>query len=88
MYLIIRCAGCRTFCYVDRFQQWKLCPVCGEVIEVRQAPAYLEVGEYKVAERIVNKLEEYLHQTRKKDLTPEEIRSLREQYAAWVRGQV
>ncbi|HQA81644.1 MAG TPA: DUF1922 domain-containing protein, partial [Methanoregulaceae archaeon] len=41
MYLIIRCPGCHTFSYVDRYQQWKLCPRCGEAISVRQGPAYL-----------------------------------------------
>jgi len=85
MYLIIRCPGCRTFGYVDRFQQWKLCPVCGEAIEVREAPAYTEVDEYKVAERIVLQLEEYLHVHRKNDLNADEIRALREQYAQWIR---
>ncbi|MCU0632740.1 MAG: DUF1922 domain-containing protein [Methanolinea sp.] len=85
MFLIIRCPGCRTFAYVDRFQQWKLCPVCGEAIEVRQAPAYMEVDEYQVAERIVTQLEEYLHRNRKKDFTSEEIKELREQYAQWIR---
>lgn len=85
MFLIIRCPGCRTFGYVDRFQQWKLCPVCGEAIEVRQATAYMEVDEYQVAERIVTQLEEYLHRNRKKDFSPDEIRALREQYAQWIR---
>ncbi|MDD1716178.1 MAG: DUF1922 domain-containing protein [Methanolinea sp.] len=88
MYLIIRCAGCRTFCYVDKFQQWKLCPVCGEAISVREAAAYLEVDEYHIAERIVNQLEEYLHRTKKKDLAPDEIAALREQYAEWLRSRV
>ncbi len=87
MFLIIRCPGCRTFSYVDRFQQWKLCPVCGEAIEVAKAPAYIEVDEYQMAEKIVVQLEEYLHRNRKKDLSAEEIAALREQYAAWIRSR-
>lgn len=87
MFLIIRCPGCRTFSYVDRFQQWKLCPVCGEAIEVAKAPAYIEVDEYRVAERIVSQLEDYLHRNRKKDLSPEELAALREQYAEWLRSK-
>lgn len=87
MFLIIRCPGCRTFSYVDRFQQWKLCPVCGEAIEVTKAPAYIEVDEYRVAERIVSQLEDYLHRNRKKDLSPEELAALREQYAEWLRSK-
>lgn len=87
MFLIIRCPGCRTFSYVDRFQQWKLCPVCGEAIEVAKAPAYIEVDEYRVAERIVSQLEDYLQRNRKKDLSPEELAALREQYAEWLRSK-
>jgi hypothetical protein len=85
MYLVIRCPGCKTFTYVDRFQRWKLCPVCGEAAEVRRAPAYLEVDDYLVAEKIVEQLEAYLHKNKKKDLTNEEIDDLRRQYASWLR---
>ncbi|HEU17150.1 MAG TPA: DUF1922 domain-containing protein [Methanolinea sp.] len=88
MFLVIRCPGCRTFTYVDRFQQWKLCAVCGEVINVRRAPAYVEVDDYHTAESIVDQLEKYLHQARRDDLTPEEIATLREQYTQWVRNRV
>lgn len=88
MYLIIRCGGCRTFTYVDRFQQWKLCPSCGETISVRQAPAYLEVEDYSVAENIIRQLQKYLDTSRKKDLSPDEIDALRHQYAEWVRSRV
>ncbi len=88
MYLIIRCGGCRNFTYVDRYQQWKLCPVCGETIRVDQAPAYLEVEEYEVAERIIRQLEKHLQTTRRKDLSAEEVQALRQQYADWVRSRV
>ncbi len=87
MFLIIRCPGCRTFSYVDRFQQWKLCPVCGEAIEVASAPAYIEVDEYRVAERIVVQLEDYLQKNRKKDLSAEELAALREEYVEWLRSK-
>lgn len=88
MYLIIRCGGCRNLTYVDRYQEWKLCPVCGETIRTSQAPAYLEVEDYEVAERIIRQLEKHLQQTRKKDLSSEEIQSLRQQYADWIRSRV
>lgn len=88
MYLIIRCGSCRYFTYVDRYQQWKLCPHCGETINVRQAQAYLEVEDYTVAEKIISQLEAHLKRTNQKDLSPEEKESLRHQYAEWIRGQV
>jgi len=88
MFLVIRCPGCRTFTYVDRFQQWKLCAFCGEAINVRQAPVYVEVDDYHTAEHIANQLEEYLHNTRQHDLSPAEIAVLREKYAEWVRKRV
>ncbi len=88
MYLIIRCGGCRNLTYVDRYQEWKLCPVCGETIRVSQAPAYLEVEDYEVAERIIRQLEKHFQQTRRKDLTADEIQSLRQQYADWIRSGI
>ena len=88
MYLIIRCGSCRTFTYVDRYQEWKLCPHCGEAIRVRQAPAYLEVEDYALAEKIIRELEGYLARTQKKDLSSEEKESLRHQYAEWIRDRV
>ncbi len=88
MYLIIRCPGCHTFSYVDRYQQWKLCPRCGEAISVRQGPAYLEVEDYSVAEQIIRQLERYLDSTRKKDLSSDEIAALRQQYADWIRSRI
>ncbi len=56
-------------------------------IEVKRAPMYLEVEDFRVAESIVNKLEEHLHLTRKKDLTPEEREQLRATYADWIRNR-
>ncbi|MDD1719905.1 MAG: DUF1922 domain-containing protein [Methanoregulaceae archaeon] len=87
MYLVIRCGGCRVFTYVDCFQEWKLCPVCGEAIEVGKSPVYLEVEDYHVADRVIQQLEKYLHTERKKDLSDEELSQLRLQYAEWVREQ-
>jgi hypothetical protein len=86
-YLVIRCSTCKTFTYVDRFQEWKLCPVCGTAIDVKRATRYLEVEEYGMAEAIVKQLERHLHATGKKDLTSDERRHLRTQYAEWIRQQ-
>ncbi len=85
MYLIIRCPGCRTFTYVDRFQRWKLCPVCGHAHEVAKAPAYLDVEDYHEAEHIVKQMEKHLHTAKKKDFSPEETEELRHHYATWLR---
>ena len=88
MYLVIRCPGCKTFNYVDRYQRWRLCPMCGEVINVGRAPVYLDADDFLDAERVVEQLESYLHQTGKKDLTEQDIRQLRAQYARWVKNRV
>jgi hypothetical protein len=87
MYLVIRCPGCRTFTYVDRYQRHKLCHVCGEVITVSRAPAYLEVRDYTEAESVVGQFERFLHQKGKEDLTSSEISSIRAQYARWLLNQ-
>ncbi len=88
MYVIVRCPGCRTFTYVDRFQRWKLCPICGQAYEVARAPQYLDVGDYVEAEHIVRQLEQYLQKMKRKDLTPDEIEDLRRQYALLVKNKV
>ncbi len=80
MYLIIRCPGCRAFTYVDRFQRWKLCPVCGHAHEVSKAPAYLEVEDYTEAEHIVKQMEKHLQTAKKTDFTQEETVELRHHY--------
>ncbi len=85
MYLIIRCPGCRMFTYVDRFQKWKLCPVCGHANEVVKAPAYLEVEDYIEAEHIVKQMEKHLHATKKTDFSPEETAELRHHYTEALR---
>jgi hypothetical protein len=87
MYLIIRCPGCRTFMYVDRYQKWKLCPACGESINCSKTPIYIEVDNHSDAEIIVSQLEEYLHKTGKKDLSPSELEKLNVQYAQWLRNK-
>jgi hypothetical protein len=88
MYLVIRCPGCRTFTYVDRYQRWRLCPMCGEVINVGRAPVYLDVDDFSDAERVVWQLESYLQATGKKDLSEGDIQKLRSQYAQWVKNRV
>jgi acetyl-CoA carboxylase beta subunit len=88
MYLIVRCPGCRTFAYVDHFQRWKLCPMCGYAYEVKRVPVYLEVHDHHEAEKIVQEMEKYLHTTKKKDFTPEETEELRHHYAEWLRSKV
>jgi len=85
MYLILRCPGCKTFAYVDRYQKWKLCPVCGHAYEVARVPAHLEVEGFHEAEKIVAEMEKYLHRMKKKDFTPEETEQLRHYYAEWLR---
>jgi len=80
MYLIIRCPGCRTFTYVDRFQRWKLCPVCGHANEVSKVPAYLDVEDYTEAEHIVKQMEKHLQTTKKTDFSAEETVELRHHY--------
>jgi uncharacterized protein YbaR (Trm112 family) len=88
MYLILRCPGCKTFAYVDRFQRWRLCPVCGNAYEVAKVPAYLEVEDYHEAEHIVAEMTKYLHAMNRKDFTAEETEELRRQYAVWLRREV
>jgi hypothetical protein len=86
MYFIIRCpGGCRTFTYVDRFQKWKLCPLCGHAYEVAKVPAYLEVEDHHEAEHIVKQMEKHLHANKKKDFTPEEKEELRHHYTTALR---
>ena len=85
MYLIIRCPSCKTFTYVDRFQKWKLCPICGHAHEVIKAPAYLEVEHYLEAEHIVKQMERHLHTTKKTDFSPEETAELRHHYTEALR---
>ncbi|HXX54743.1 MAG TPA: DUF1922 domain-containing protein [Methanoregula sp.] len=85
MYVIIRCPGCTTFGYVDRYQQWKLCPVCGHAYEVKKAPVYLDVMDHHEAEHIVKQMEKHLHTHKKKDFTPEEKAELRHHYTSHLR---
>jgi transcription initiation factor TFIIIB Brf1 subunit/transcription initiation factor TFIIB len=84
VYLVIRCPGCSTFTYVDRYQQHKLCHVCGEVIQVKGAPAYLEVRDFTDAEEVVAQLDRFLKKEGRADLSPTEIRMLRAKYAQWL----
>jgi len=86
MYLVIRCPGCLSFTYVDRYQIWKLCPVCGETIEVRSASAYLDTRSFQDAENIVDVLENYLHRSGRPDLSDEEKKILHAEYIHWIRA--
>ncbi|HRT12910.1 MAG TPA: DUF1922 domain-containing protein [Methanoculleus sp.] len=88
MYLVIRCPGCKTFNYVDRYQRWRLCPICGEVINVERVPIYLDADDFQDAEQVVDQLESYLHRTGRADLNEEEIRQLRAEYARWVKSRL
>ena len=84
MYLVIRCPGCNTFTYVDRYQRRKLCHVCGEVIDVKSAPTYLEVRDFTDAEEVVAQLQRFLEKEGRQDLSPSELRMLRAKYAQWL----
>ncbi|MFA5614385.1 MAG: DUF1922 domain-containing protein [Methanoculleus sp.] len=88
MYLIIRCPGCKTFTYVDRYQRWRLCPTCGEVIDIGKVPVYLDTDDFLDAECVVEQLESYLHRTGKRDLTESDIQKLRTQYVRWVKNRI
>lgn len=88
MYIIIRCGNCGTFTYIDRFQTWKLCPVCGETMQKNSVRTYLEVEDHHEADAVVAELERYLHQTKKTDLSADETRRLRAEYAHRVGGSI
>ena len=60
---------------MDRFQKWKLCPVCGHAYEVAKVPAYLQVEDYHDAEHIIRQMEKHLHANKKKDFTPKSPRN-------------
>ncbi|MDH7592839.1 MAG: DUF1922 domain-containing protein [Methanomicrobiales archaeon] len=86
MYLVIRCPGCRAFTYVDRYQKWKLCPICGESINCTRTTVYVDAQSHRDAEAIVDQLERHLHRSGKRDLSPAELEQLRQQYAQWLRA--
>ncbi|TAJ44109.1 DUF1922 domain-containing protein [Methanofollis fontis] len=88
MYRVIRCPGCLTFTYVDPYQHWKLCHVCGEVIDAGRAPVYLEATDHRDAERLIVKLEDFLDETGKMDLDDAEKTRLRSEYARWLRSRM
>lgn len=85
-YRVIRCPGCHQFTYTDYYGKWKLCPVCGEVISVRNVPVYLEVDDFSEAEMLIKEVERYLSHTGRFDLTREEVDLIREIYMEWLRG--
>ena len=86
MYLIVRCPGCLTFTYMDKYQKWKLCPVCGETISPGRVQVYLDVKKPAEAEAIAIHLQKYLQENKKKNLTSDEIKKIREEYAGWMRS--
>ena len=69
---------------MDRYQRHKLCHVCGEVIEVKSAPAYLEVRDFTDAEEVGAQLQHYREKKGRTDLSNAEIRMLRAKYAQWL----
>ncbi|MCX6693364.1 MAG: DUF1922 domain-containing protein [Methanomicrobiales archaeon] len=87
MYRIIRCLTCREFTYVDQFQEWRLCPVCGEAIAVLHARSYLEVHDHSTAEHIIRQIEDYLKKMNRKDLSPAEVTAIRAEYSRWIEQQ-
>lgn len=87
MFHVLRCPGCSTFTYVDRFERWKLCHICGEVINVKRAPVYLDVRDFRDAEDVVAQLEDFLHTAGRDDLSREELETLRREYSQWLRLQ-
>ena len=86
MYLVVRCPGCRTFTYMDKYQKWKLCPVCGATIDMRKVQVYLDVQKAGEAEAVSCQLQKYLEENKKSDLNDDEIKTIREEYAGWVRS--
>lgn len=84
MYLIIRCQNCGTFAYIDLFQNWKLCPVCGETMQRGSVPEYLEVKDHHEADAVIAELERYLYLNNRTDLTRDETRTLRAAYVQRV----
>ncbi len=84
MYLIIRCQNCGTFAYIDPFQNWKLCPVCGEIMQRGSVPEYLEVKDHHEADAVIAELERYLYLNNRTDLTRDETRTLRAAYVQRV----
>ncbi|MBQ4415091.1 MAG: DUF1922 domain-containing protein [Methanomicrobium sp.] len=85
MYLILKCPGCSTFTYVDKYSPQRLCPQCGEIIDVAGATIYLEVDDYRLAESIIAELKKYLTAQKRKDLTEEEREQIRKEYAEWMK---
>ncbi|MCQ2376453.1 MAG: DUF1922 domain-containing protein [Methanocorpusculum sp.] len=83
-YWLIRCPNCHEFTYTDEYGKWKLCPTCGEVISLSRVPVYLEVEDYTEAEGLIDAVESYLKHTGRMDLSPEEVRLVREKYMEWL----
>ncbi|MDN7023325.1 DUF1922 domain-containing protein [Methanoculleus sp. FWC-SCC1] len=88
MYIVTRCPGCQAFTYLDSFQRFKLCHICGEVIDGTRAPEYLEVSDHQDAEQIIGQLEAFLKKTGRPDLSKQELEHLRMQYAEWLRNRL
>ena len=88
MYLIIRCQNCNTFTYIDRYQNWKLCPVCGDTMQRGSVPEYLEVADHHEADAVIVELERYLLRNNTMDLTVDETRKLRAEYARRVGSSI
>ena len=85
-YWVVRCPNCRQFTYTDKYGKWKLCPLCGEVINVSQVLVYLEVDDFSEAEVLLHAVKDYLDHTGRLDLRPEEVALIRERYTEWLKN--
>jgi len=85
-YWLIRCPNCRRFTYTDKYGKWKLCPLCGETINVSDVPIYLEVEDFSEAEGLIIAVESYLSRTGRIDLQPEEVALIRDRYTEWLKN--
>lgn len=84
-YWVVRCPNCRQFTYTDQYGKWKLCPVCGEVIQISKVPIYLEVDDFSEAEVLIKEVERYLARTGRLDLTADEVDIVRTKYLQWLK---
>ena len=71
---------------MDKYQKWKLCPVCSTTIDLSRVQVFLDVKKPGEADVIACQLQKYLQDNRRKNLTEEEIDKIREEYAGWVRS--
>jgi len=85
-YWVVRCPNCRQFTYTDKYGKWKLCSLCGEIINISEVPIYLEVDDFSEAEGLIRAVEDYLIRTGRMDLRPEEVALIRNRYTEWLKN--